>query len=87
MRLNGRRAVGGQVGGVEEDVLERGGEGGKEGGRERGKGRRRETQVMFVLKRRRERCYEGVWPTLCETRVTRGESRSSQEGICPLVTM
>lgn len=46
---------------------------------------------MFVFKRRRERCYErcyeGVWPTLCEIRVTRGESRSSQEGICPLVTM
>lgn len=37
MRLNGRRAIGGQVGGVEEDVLERGGEGGKEGrGRRRG---------------------------------------------------
>ena len=38
MRLNGRRAVGGQVGRAEEDVLERGGEGGKEGRGEGGKG-------------------------------------------------
>ena len=39
MRLNGRRAVGRQVGRVEEDVLERG-EGGK--GEKEGRGRRRE---------------------------------------------
>ena len=38
MRLDGRGAVGGQVGGVEEDVLERGGEW-REGDRREGRGR------------------------------------------------
>ena len=51
MRLNGRRAVGRQVGGVEEDVLERGGEGEIEGKKEGGEGGvHKEMQVMFVLK-------------------------------------